>query len=200
MNPFNFFDKTYCLNQASRPERWQQAEQEFKKVGVNAERFLSLDDENNCVSFCNSMLSMFKDAHRLNVESILIFEDDVIFKDTAHLGLALMELPENWDVLYLGANIIENRPRRFNTHLWKLEDAWTTHAIAYRKPFIKYVAENYVGYDMGMFDVWLSAQNKTHNSFIVGPMICYQRPGKSGIWNTITDYTQTFVNSDHKLR
>jgi GR25 family glycosyltransferase involved in LPS biosynthesis len=40
-NPFDYFDKIYCINLDSRPDRWEQAKSEFEKVGIldRVERF-----------------------------------------------------------------------------------------------------------------------------------------------------------------
>lgn len=40
-NPFDYFDKIYCINLDSRPDRWELAQKEFKKIGIldRVERF-----------------------------------------------------------------------------------------------------------------------------------------------------------------
>jgi GR25 family glycosyltransferase involved in LPS biosynthesis len=40
-NPFDYFDKIYCINLDSRPDRWEQAKSEFEKVEIldRVERF-----------------------------------------------------------------------------------------------------------------------------------------------------------------
>jgi hypothetical protein len=35
ISTFNFFDNVYCVNLASRPDRWQEAVQEFESLGVS---------------------------------------------------------------------------------------------------------------------------------------------------------------------
>ena len=33
-NPFDYFDEIYCINLDHRKDRWQHAQEEFKKVGI----------------------------------------------------------------------------------------------------------------------------------------------------------------------
>ncbi len=43
-NPFDYFDKIFCINLDSRPDRWKQVQKEFDKVGIldRVERFSAL--------------------------------------------------------------------------------------------------------------------------------------------------------------
>ena len=43
-NPFDYFDKIFCINLDSRPDRWEQVQKEFDKVGIldRVERFSAL--------------------------------------------------------------------------------------------------------------------------------------------------------------
>lgn len=33
-NPFDYFDKIYCINLDSRTDRWERTQTEFEKVGI----------------------------------------------------------------------------------------------------------------------------------------------------------------------
>lgn len=127
-------------------------------------------------------------------------EDDVIFKDLAPLDAAIAELPENWDVLYLGANITdgvfgikENPPVRYSAHLWRLRRAWTSHAIAYTREAAERICRVYDPWVNGMYDEFLSSTMLPKlEAFIVSPMVAWQRPGKSDLWGGNADYTGAF--------
>ena len=43
-NPFDYFDKIFCINLDSRPDRWESVQKEFDKVGIldRVERFSAL--------------------------------------------------------------------------------------------------------------------------------------------------------------
>lgn len=34
MDILKYFDKVYCVNMDKRPDRWEQAKKEFKKLGI----------------------------------------------------------------------------------------------------------------------------------------------------------------------
>jgi hypothetical protein len=132
--------------------------------------------------------------------TLLALEDDVIFRDLGALDAAIKELPTDWDMLYLGANITdgvsgvqENPPVQYSDHLWRVRRAWTTHAIAYREQAVRDIVATYDPGSGRMFDEWLSSDFIGYrNTFLANPMIAYQRPGKSDLWGCATDYTGAF--------
>src|SRR6185503_10149802 len=140
---WSFFETVYCLNQASRPDRWNQAQSEFSRVGLtNVTRFLSLPADTPSHSFCLSQYAMLKTFLKTEGRVLLALEDDVVFKDLQALDAALTELKQ-WHILYLGANITdmvfgikENQPVGVSPHLYRIRRAWTSHAIAYTREMV----------------------------------------------------------------
>lgn len=144
------------------------------------------------------MLKAFKATGE---ERLLTFEDDVLIQDDRHLGNALAELPADWDILYLGANITEGvfgikefPPVRYSPYLYRVRKAWTTHAIAYSRKMVDIILQNYPVHSFEVFDNWLNREILPHyKCFLINPMICWQRPGISDLWGGIpTDYTGAF--------
>lgn len=190
-----------CLNQASRPERWSQAQTEFARVGLtDVERFLSINADQPNKSFCLSQYALLKQFLGSGKDALIAFEDDVIFRDLSHLQAALDELPADWDLLYLGANITdmvfgikEFPPTRFSTYLYRVRRAWTSHAIVYTRRIAEVIVKDYPVHTFEMFDNWLS-QNilPKYNCFLINPMACWQRKGYSDLWSSETNYTGAF--------
>lgn len=195
----NYFPTKLCLTQESRPDRWKQAEQEFNRVGIDVERFLSYAMPDPFASFCKSQWYMLDDIASGGCDG-LTFEDDAIFRECDHLEIALQELPKDWDMLYLGANLLEPKLERYSRHLFRVREAWTSHAIAYTPSMAAYIVNNYNPVSGGMYDDWLKREvlNK-FSCFVVAPMVCYQRPGRSDLWGRQTDYEPAFLDSDRKL-
>lgn len=134
-------------------------------------------------------------------ETLLTFEDDALFQDASHLSDALAELPPDWDILYLGANITEGvfgikelPPVKYSPYLYRVRKAWTTHAVAYSRKMVDIILQNYPVHSFEMYDNWLNSEILPHyKCFLVNPMVCWQRPGKSDLWGGIqTDYTGAF--------
>lgn len=204
-NNWQIFDIKMCLNQASRPDRWNQAESEFSRVGLTGvRRFLSLPADTPAHSFCLSQYAMLKAFLNTGKKTLLALEDDVIFQDLNPLAAAIYELPANWDILYLGANITdgvfgikENRPVKYSDHLWSVKRAWMSHAIAYTRPVVETIVMHYPVAKFEMYDDWLSRNILEHyNCFVVNPMVAWQRPGKSDLWGTQSDYTGAFLEGN----
>ena len=134
----------------------------------------------------------------------MTFEDDVLFKDMGRLEAALKELPADWDIFYLGANITdmvfgikENPPVRYSEHLYRVRKAWTTHAIGYSRKIVEKIVAQYPVHTYEMFDNWLNSEIlPVCKAYLINPMVCWQRPGKSDLWGQETDYTGAFIHGD----
>jgi GR25 family glycosyltransferase involved in LPS biosynthesis len=116
-NSFDFFDKIYCINLVTDHERKTVMKDEFDKIGIkdiinwksaprpDAGYYSSsyrYAGEFGCVL---SHLKALIDANSSDiVNGIVVFEDDVYFDDDTNTLLqnALDNLPNDWDVLYLG--------------------------------------------------------------------------------------------------
>lgn len=200
---WDFFERRVCLT--THDEEWRHAQHEFNRLGIAVDKFQSLPDIGPNQSFSKSVRQILIDFYESDSRTLLHLEDDVTFRDYQHLDQALSELPADWDVVYLGANLIcwnngEPTPVRVSDHLFKIGAAWTTHAIGYNKKCIEYLLMWQPGFSEIMFDNWLSTQLPKLNAFVVAPMVAYQRPHQSSIWGRYDDYTPIFAASDERLR
>lgn len=187
------------------------AETEFQRVGLtNVERFSALPGDTPQQSFNQSQQAMLKTFLATDKKTLLAFEDDVQFVDMIgdesyrnnmllHLGTAVAQLPPYWDMLYLGANLFANGheeepPQLYTSSLARIYRAWTTHAVAYSRRMVEDIVSYY---DVTkMYDAFLSEEilpNREFQVFIVRPMIAWQRPGYSDLWQTDADYTNCFI-------
>lgn len=205
MNYWTFFERKVCLT--NQDHEWQKAVWEFERVGLTGvHRFQALEDIGPHQSFSKSARQILIEFHESESQTLLHLEDDVVFKDLGHLLQAERELPSDWDILYLGANLLlwgnGPQPERISEHLFRVRAAWTTHAIAYSRKVIPFILENQPGFSEQMLDNWLSEQLPNLNAYIVAPMVAYQRPRHSSIWikSEIDDYTPIFEASEERLR
>lgn len=203
---FPFFSKIYCINLDKRTDRWQQSLNEFGKVGISVERFSAIEGDNRPHAFNKSQHAVLSKALADGCERFLILEDDVEFKDWKHLGIALNQLPDDWDILFLGGNLIgcggmEFRPPlKHSSHLFRLQDIWQTHAVAYSRRAAEWIVNNfpfhkdeYAKEGLTIYDEWLRVHClPVMNCFIVAPQIAVQRKSFSDIWHNEADYTSLF--------
>jgi hypothetical protein len=195
---WNFFDDKYCLT--LDPAEWNLAQKEFHRVGLyNVRKFDAIPDVGPHQSFNRSSRRMLIDFFGAGNQRLLILEDDAEFRQLDHLSTALYELPSDWDIVYLGANIQDAVPERYTTHLSRVRNAWTTHAIGYNRQVLPFLLENMPGVEDRMYDNWLGSVLPDLKAFVVNPMVAWQRPRYSVIWGKTVDYSDAFVLSQEKL-
>jgi hypothetical protein len=196
MNPFDFFVRKICLTTGG-PE-WQKAAAEFQRVSLyGVERFNALPAIGPHQSFNLGVKAILQDFYDSGAHSLLFLEDDVQFRNMDYLWPALQELPSDWDVFYMGCNI-QGEAIRVSERIYRVSNAWTTHAVAYTRPIVRFILDNQPGESEQMFDNWLGGQLPNWNAYVMKPMCAVQRPRRSSIWNAHTDYTEVFRQSEGK--
>jgi GR25 family glycosyltransferase involved in LPS biosynthesis len=187
----------YCLDTDTSTGRWEKCVEEFLKVGINyVERILNSESDNRYLSFNHAHYNTIKKGYETG-EPFCIFENDVVFdKNWKVLEEALPQLPENWDLFYLGANIIGmdttvwQMPMPVSTNIARLFNCWMTHAIFYSNKMARWVLDNFKPDEFPVYDEWLRMNAMPEREvYIINPMICYQRPGYSVVSRQLTDYS-----------
>ncbi len=182
----DFFDKVYCINLDERVDRWEQAQKEFKKLGINeVERFSAVKHEKGAIGCRESHLNIIKEAKELGLSNILIFEDDVLVLEE-HLNKiesALNELKTlDWELFYFGATVDPNvgRLSSVTPTIVRTNFAYTTHAYAINNSMFDFILEN-APYQP-IIDVFYNRNIVTRgNSYIINPMLCSQQESYSDI-------------------
>jgi hypothetical protein len=181
------------LTTLNASDRLVQAKREVSKLGYNAQAYYAIKHEDAKISFNLSMKDIVSNCE---ADVLMMFEDDVEIRNCDHFHAAISQLPSDWELCYLGANII-GEYFRYSDNLFKVNGAWTTHAVLYNNP--KKLCESYN--DMThQFDDWLLRYIQPQmKSFIISPMIAWQKPHYSPLWNHHADYTNIFDGSANKL-
>lgn len=178
---------TYCINLNERREKWENTKIEASKLGITPRRFPAIKKSPGYVG-CRI-------THRrllTNVKSdgvFMVIEDDIkVNCDNPGkvMGEAITQLPEDWDMLYLGATL--NQPlERYSENLYRIKRGWTTHAIIYNNQngVVDFILKN----RQKKIDVFYAdvVQDK-FNCFITYPMVLTQREGFSDVINKPVDY------------
>jgi len=147
-NPFDFFDKIYCINLIRRPDRWLECVKVFEELKIfnKVTRFEAADFSNDSsiveihrgrCGCAQSHINIVKDAKLNNYKNILIFEDDVKLHETSDvinetLTTCLNELPPDWELFYPSANPPNHWESLtdYSSNLCQVKAAFTTHSIA----------------------------------------------------------------------
>lgn len=197
---WNFFDNIVCMNLDKRKDRWGFMSAQFAELGIPAKRFAAITGENRFLAYNDTyhgILSHMAD----NGGNGLVLEDDVKFKSIGHLDEAISQLPVDWDVLYLGANLNGTKQEKFSSCLYKIRNSLTSHAIAYSEKMIKYIVEHFNPNEFPVYDEWMRVNiQEKFNCFVIKPMIAWQTPGYSDLWEVHADYTPCFRDGELLLQ
>jgi len=182
-----------CLTQENRKDRHRTVKREFKKWNIEPEYFYAVKAIGPHQSFTLSMKAILEKL----TEDSLVFEDDVCMVHPKEIfETAKKDLPDNWDLLYLGANIL-GKPEKITANLFRLSDVRTTHAIYYKHASVQKILDSFPNENEIMYDEYLS--DLKLNAYIVNPMCCVQSPGHSDLWNEQVNYNAIWRASQNKL-
>ena len=179
--------KAYCINLKERADRWAQVQADLDKLKIPVECFEAVWDVIGHQGCINSHVKLLGEVKEQGV--FMVLEDDIkVIADLFYLEKATKQLPDDWDMLYLGATLM--RPlERYSDNLFKLQAGMTTHAIIYNNQngVCDYIIEHMNG---GHVDVFMMQVQKLFNCFITYPMIMTQFPGDSDTTGNWTDYEE----------
>lgn len=208
-------DKIYCINVEENDYKKGLSKQESKKLNLDIHFYTSKRNNENPTKGCmDSHLECIKDAKKNNYENVLILEDDFMFleeKINNHLMINYMDIPKDFDILFLGYNL--NYGYRYDINLMKVigftgahsyilnkrtyEIILSSEKIFYKtdisKTFPVIGLETKYNLNVKAYDLFLSkmiCQNRM-KSYGIYPMISYQRPGYSDIEEKMVDYNKT---------
>jgi GR25 family glycosyltransferase involved in LPS biosynthesis len=192
-----YFDKTYCINLDRRPDRWEQAQSEFKKHNITVERFSAIDgNPNNIqtnivighVGCVLSHLNIIKEAKDKKLKNILIFEDDVVFSDDFNDRFESMyeKVPKDWNMLYFGGSH-HGKLEMISDNIGRARKTYTTHAYAIKSDVFD-VAIKLLSKAQYEVDVTLSLMQQSFNVYVIRPHLAWQRDGYSDILNKDVNY------------
>jgi Glycosyltransferase family 25 (LPS biosynthesis protein) len=153
----DFFDHIYCMTMHRHSERYKELNKYFIDHDITVEKVYGYDGSRTTFPLTKSVESLRKghsdlksvkitpqeaaivfnnksilmDAIANGYENILILEDDAVFADNfeEEFTKVIEELPENWDLFYLGGLFYWNMPRPWKDHLWIAERVLGLHAV-----------------------------------------------------------------------
>jgi hypothetical protein len=186
-NPWEFFPLVMCVNVREREDRFEEAKQELRKVGLSKVVFYrSGRQPNRDKAIIDSHIACLRYAIDQQAPHVLIFEDDVAFQegyeDNLRRAVDFMRSRSDWNLFHLGGFIFR-RAERISPHFIR-GGILTAHGYVIRTQFAKQALEKRP-YCSGMsIDLFYSALNGDSSVASINPMICIQRPSESdGTWD-----------------
>ena len=167
---------TYCINLKQRKAKWYKVQDECKKLNLNVTRFEAIFKtygHEGCFLSHTTLLEQVKDEG-----VFMIIEDDIkVLEPLKTLNKAIEQLPDDWDMLYLGAQL-KKKLKRYSDNLFRLSGVLCTHAVIYNNQngVVDYILEN----AHGIIDAYYRDNiHDKFNCFITYPMVCCQSSGFS---------------------
>ena len=166
---------TYCINLKQRKAKWNRVQLECAKLDLNVTRFEAIfntSGHDGCFQSHTTLLSQIEE------DMFMVIEDDIkVLEPLETLNKAISQLPDDWDMLYLGAQL-SKKIERHSENLFRLKGALLTHAVIYNNQngVVDYIADH----ARGIIDVYLrDVVQELFNCYITYPAICSQADGFS---------------------
>jgi GR25 family glycosyltransferase involved in LPS biosynthesis len=139
--PWTFFDKTYCISLDEREDRRQEAERQFRAVGL-ADRvefvIVKKHPVDNEQGIYESHMECLRRGIRAGARTMLIFEDDIVFNRFSTHVLSdcvdFLSTHADWKILFFGC-LSSGSQRTANASVLKVRYRSLTHAYVVRRSF-----------------------------------------------------------------
>ena len=213
MDILKHFDRVYCINMDKRPDRWKQAQIEFKKIGIENDviRWSGVENTNGNLGCTLSHKTLIEHCKSEGLNNVLIFEDDVLFveDDMGKLEEAFVELKElgNWDLFYIGVTMAPQLKSfiRVTDNILRTSFAYTTHAYAANAQAFDPMIESWNRcIDTGdkIVDTTLCTNivQGRGKSFVMDPIYAIQQPGRSDIGNNDIDSYEWMITDFNRVK
>jgi len=145
-NGWDFFDRIYCISLEAREDRRTEAAAEFAKVGLGGKvEFVLVRPHPSNIEqgMYESHMTCLRKGLEAGAESIVVFEDDVIFDrfDAQHFNhcVEFLRAHPNWKVLLLGALIRASRKTE-NPFIQRVRYQSLAHAYALNRAYAETLA------------------------------------------------------------
>lgn len=196
----DFFDKIYCINLDRRPDRWEASQREFDRIGIEVLGYKATDGLTQKYEgpllpgeygILMSNVSLITDLwyFEKKTNKVLILEDDIEFSETFNRDWDQWssEIPSDWDMLYLGGNLVGWNPSPVTEHVHNGVGVFAIHALGLSRRAMGALITHPNIWNQPI-DVTYSQISAHLNSYIMVPRMAFQRTDYSDIQNAPADY------------
>jgi hypothetical protein len=207
-----YFEKVVCLSLESRKDRRSAFDKQAKELGFDFEyidaipgekyKSISITDpfrqKHNHNSFAHNINvgTLLEECLRNGTQSVLFFEDDCLLSKDIFTQLDTVELPEKWDLFYLGAWHTQP-PITVNGHLYKAVHAQMSHAVAIHARVMPLLIHECISKNEQLFDMILARRiNPLGLSYCIYPDMAIQADGFSNMWQKPITHKHRWKNEN----
>lgn len=180
----------------ARKDRWERCREILQGRVERVTHYTTVQNfQDSYKGYMSDWLKMLK---MFQGEPLMFFEDDFEFTDEFDevFPKAVAELPQSYDLLYLGANL-QAPVERYSNHLARVNGAWLMHATLLSAKFIDFILEAYPHSKIRIADEWYRRIAPHREFYMTMPMISYQRKDYSDFVGRYV-YYDIFSNKHYK--
>ena len=194
LDRFEDIQNVLYINLDKRTDRREKAEQEFKRIGLKAQRVQAIKKDRGQLGCTLSHIKCLKIAKANNWDNVMICEDDILFAKDAQLVRdrinTFLSRHKDWDVIVFG--ILVDEGIYMDDSAARIKKASCTTCYIVRKEYYDILLYNFktsvkrmqgpviAGNEIDR--VWQSLQ-KRDNWMTILPIIVIQNPSESSIHN-----------------
>jgi hypothetical protein len=187
--------EAFVINLDSREDRLQEFQKQDTPFPIPIVRFSAITGTPGSKGCLKSHVEILKQEHKF---PFIIFEDDCLMIEKWDIvEQSFEQLPEDWDMLYLGAHL-RTSVSRYSKNLLRLRGGKTTHAIVYGSQQVVDFILNNIQENMVIDRFYMEQIQPKFNCFITYPMVATQRASHSDITGGFRNYQPLFEKRYNK--
>jgi hypothetical protein len=160
----------------ARQDRWKRCKDIFARYDISpVSHYCTVQDFHDTHRhYMKDFMQMLRVKGSAN--HLCFFEDDFELTDNweSILRKAWNDLPTDWDMLYLGANLTIS-PVKITDNLCRVRGAYLMHATILSNKFIRFIQQHYDLNAVWIIDEWYRVIAPAMKFYMTTPMISYQR-------------------------
>jgi len=211
-----YFDKVFCINRDSRPDRWENFQKLIQQCELDVTRFRahdgvladgSFNGNYGCTASHRGILELI--CHH-GWERTLIFEDDAEVVQPGRYGdhtknrlpvldqwnQILPEIPDNWDMLFLGGHYGSPPLRRLSKHVIRINTMLTASSYAVSLACARALAPHISG--IGPIDSLYGNFQPSLMALSIQPRLFIQYLNMSDLQHIHCDNSQCMLDPNHE--
>lgn len=159
----------------------------LKSIDMSYWAYQATKNTNGKLGLLLTMEKLLTESMYAEFEQILVLEDDcnfIVDDVKEQIEKCLLQLPKDFDCLYLGVNLFQKNVELYSENLIKLESGYATHAIIYSKKGIRKVLEAIRSKKLNQWaldEIMVKLIQPQGSCFAAYPMVVTQSNGYSDI-------------------
>ena len=160
----------YCINLNTREDKFKHMNEICMKENIKI-KFYQVEKNKNPARGClESHLEIIKEAKDRNLPNILLLEDDVNFLNSLH-KIEEKDIPEKWDMLYLGGNHYEVGSSYNESKKWYQVKSWSTYGYLVNSSLYDKLIEGLTNTTKEIDRYYLENIHPNYNVYMINPKI-----------------------------